>query len=188
MYSLVIDWTGGIYASPTQAGSRPGALVAGCWSTLVSVGANGFRENAREILSACDDLIAGLRSIDECEIVGEPALSVVAFTTSRSSGISIFDLMDALHVEGWDLNAIQDPSALHVCITLPMVPRIGALICDIRSAAAQLKSGPVIKSKSSKGSIYGMVKEVPAAIADEVARMYLDEMLAPAAVSVSKMP
>ena len=29
-YYIASDWTGGMYGSPTLAGSRPGALVVGC--------------------------------------------------------------------------------------------------------------------------------------------------------------
>ena len=31
-------WTGGIYATPTIAGSRPGGLVATCWTSMMALG------------------------------------------------------------------------------------------------------------------------------------------------------
>lgn len=31
-FYVLPGWTGGLYASPTLAGSRPGALIAGCWA------------------------------------------------------------------------------------------------------------------------------------------------------------
>lgn len=37
-YFSCVNWPGGIYASPTVAGSRPGQLVAGCWATLMYYG------------------------------------------------------------------------------------------------------------------------------------------------------
>ena len=36
-YYTVTDWPGGLYLSPTLAGSRPGALSATCWAAMVSI-------------------------------------------------------------------------------------------------------------------------------------------------------
>ena len=44
------DWPGGLYCSPTFAGSRPGALSAACWAAMVSMGESGYLEAARRIL------------------------------------------------------------------------------------------------------------------------------------------
>ena len=33
--------TGGLYVSPTMAGSRPGGLIAGAWTAMMSLGLNG---------------------------------------------------------------------------------------------------------------------------------------------------
>jgi sphinganine-1-phosphate aldolase len=180
MYTTLGDWTGGIYASATQAGSRPGALIAGCWSALVGTGRNGYKGAAVKIISAARDLITGLQNIPECKIIGEPALSVVAFTTKSSSGISVFDLFDSLAAMGWDLNAIQNPSALHICVTLPMTPHIPELLADIKAALMALAAGGGPTPGLGKGYIYGMATTVPIEIVDEVSRAYLDEMLAPA--------
>lgn len=37
----VTEWSGGLYVSPTMAGSRPGGLIAGAWAAMVSLGLNG---------------------------------------------------------------------------------------------------------------------------------------------------
>ena len=50
-YYTVTDWPGGLYLSPTLAGSRPGALSATCWAAMVSIGQNGYTEAARRILA-----------------------------------------------------------------------------------------------------------------------------------------
>lgn len=45
-----INWTGGIYASPTFAGSRAGSLIALTWATLMSYGRNGYLESTKKII------------------------------------------------------------------------------------------------------------------------------------------
>lgn len=38
---VVTEWTGGLYVSPTIAGSRPGGLIAGAWAAMISLGFEG---------------------------------------------------------------------------------------------------------------------------------------------------
>jgi sphinganine-1-phosphate aldolase len=38
-YYVITDWPGGVYASPSLAGSRPGALLAGSWAVMNHIGA-----------------------------------------------------------------------------------------------------------------------------------------------------
>ena len=40
-YYKTADWPGGLYLTPTFAGSRPGALSATCWAALLSMGSPG---------------------------------------------------------------------------------------------------------------------------------------------------
>ena len=40
-YFTTTDWPGGLYFSPTFAGSRPGALGAACWAAMLSIGQDG---------------------------------------------------------------------------------------------------------------------------------------------------
>lgn len=38
---VVTEWSGGLYVSPTMAGSRPGGLIAGAWAAMMSLGEEG---------------------------------------------------------------------------------------------------------------------------------------------------
>lgn len=39
--TTVTEWSGGLYVSPTIAGSRPGGLSAGAWAAMMSLGEEG---------------------------------------------------------------------------------------------------------------------------------------------------
>jgi glutamate/tyrosine decarboxylase-like PLP-dependent enzyme len=69
MYSLIlmdnIAWSGGIYASPSLAGSRPGALIAGCWAALMKMGNRGYEESAKKIVAAAQTIRKGCVSFYE---------------------------------------------------------------------------------------------------------------------------
>jgi hypothetical protein len=40
-FDTVTEWSGGLYVSPTIAGSRPGSLIAGAWAAMMSLGKAG---------------------------------------------------------------------------------------------------------------------------------------------------
>lgn len=44
------DWQGGIYASPSIAGSRPGGISAACWAALMYFGESGYVESTKQII------------------------------------------------------------------------------------------------------------------------------------------
>lgn len=50
-YFVAADWQGGIYASPSIAGSRPGGIIAACWATMMYMGENGYVDATRKIVS-----------------------------------------------------------------------------------------------------------------------------------------
>lgn len=43
IHMIVTEWTGGLYVSPTIAGSRAGGLIAGAWAAMISLGSEGYR-------------------------------------------------------------------------------------------------------------------------------------------------
>lgn len=50
-YFVAPDWQGGIYASPSVAGSRPGGIIAACWATMMHMGENGYINATKKIIS-----------------------------------------------------------------------------------------------------------------------------------------
>nr|CAG4642477.1 EOG090X051L [Evadne anonyx] len=48
-FFFATEWSGGIYASPTFAGSRAGALVATCWAAMMYYGRSGYVEATKKI-------------------------------------------------------------------------------------------------------------------------------------------
>jgi sphinganine-1-phosphate aldolase len=56
----VTEWSGGLYVSPTIAGSRPGSLVAGAWAAMMSLGEEGYLQNTSKIMEASKRLEEGL--------------------------------------------------------------------------------------------------------------------------------
>lgn len=152
----VADWPGGIYFSPTFAGSRPGALSAAAWAAMVSIGENGYLEAARRILETTAWLKEEMRKIPEIEVIGDP-LFLIAF---RSERLNIYQIMEFMTRRNWGLNGLHLPPGVHLCVTLrhtqPGVKE--RFISDLKEAIAYVQEHP--EASEGLGPIYGMASAV----------------------------
>jgi sphinganine-1-phosphate aldolase len=155
-YYLTTEWSGGLYLSPTLAGSRPGALSAACWAAMVSIGEVGYMDAARRILETAEVLKKGIRDLPELHILGDP-LWVIAF---GSDDLDIYAVSDYMTHKGWSLNGLQRPPALHIALTLRHTqPGLAErFLDDLREAVAYVKANPSVQG--SMGPVYGMAGNV----------------------------
>ncbi|KAI9820679.1 MAG: hypothetical protein M1827_005048 [Pycnora praestabilis] len=187
-YFISPDWSGGVYASPGIAGSRPGALIAGCWASLMSQGESGYTKACHSIVGAAKKIEAALREnpalISDLEVIGRPLVSVVAFT---STSLNVYDLADAMSAKGWHLNALQSPPAIHVAVTLPIVGAADQLIDDLVAVVDGEREKERIRVAEGKGkkggatgdtaALYGVAGSLPnKSVVVELAGGFLDTL------------
>ncbi|KAK9047949.1 hypothetical protein SSX86_033089 [Deinandra increscens subsp. villosa] len=153
----VTEWSGGLYVSPTIAGSRPGSLVAGAWAAMLSLGQEGYLKHTREIMEASKRIQQGVKEIRELFIVGRPDMTIVAF---GSNIIDIFEVNDILSSKGWHLNPLQRPNSIHICVTLQHVPFVDYFLKDLNDAVQTViqNPGPV---SGGLAPIYGAAGKIP---------------------------
>ncbi len=108
------EWPGGIFASTTFMGTKSGGPVAGCWAMMNHLGRKGYREITRKVMATTERIREGITQHEGLEIIGDPDMSLLAFT-SRSG--NIFNIGDGLSRRGWHLDRLQFPDALHLTIT-----------------------------------------------------------------------
>ena len=165
------DWPGGLYLSPTFAGSRPGALSAACWASLLSIGADGYRRATQRILETAATIRAGIEAIDGLRVLGDP-LWVIAFASDE---LDIYRVLDFMTHRRWNLNGLHRPACVHLCVTLRHTQAGVAerFLADLREAVAHVRSQP--KSEGGMAPIYGLAGTLPVrgAISDVLER-YLD--------------
>ncbi len=58
-YFVAPNWQGGIYASPSIAGSRPGGIIAACWATMMYMGEKGYVEATKKVVETARKIKAG---------------------------------------------------------------------------------------------------------------------------------
>lgn len=175
-YFVAPDWSGGVYASPSIAGSRPGALIAGCWTAMLKMGEEGYVMSTRDIVGAARKLIKELRKIAGIEIIGDPQLSVLAFRANRTTHptLKTYAIADLISQRGWHLNILQFPEAIHIACTLLTVEAVDELSRDVKECVEMLLKNPEL-GKGDIAAIYGTAASVPdRSVIGDVSAGFLD--------------
>ena len=170
-YFVATDWPGGLYFSPTFAGSRPGALSAACWAAMVSIGKAGYMEATKRILDTAAIIKEGINSIPELTILGDP-LWVIAFS---SDGMDIYKIMDWMTHKGWSLNGLHKPSCVHLAVTQRHTqPGVAErFVVDLKEAVDAVKADP--EKSGGMAPVYGMAATLPArGVVGDILKRYID--------------
>jgi len=165
------DWPGGLYASPTFAGSRPGALSASCWAAMVATGEDGYLDATRRILETADTIKHGIRQIRGLKLLGDP-LWVLAFASDE---IDIYRVLDFMSHRRWNLNGLHKPPSVHLCVTLRHTqPGVAErFLSDLQAAVEHARSAP--KEKGGMAPVYGLANKMPVRTAvGDILAAYLD--------------
>lgn len=83
----------------------------------------GYLESCRSIVSAAKAIAAGVKTIPELFVLGNPPASVVAFS-SKSPRVNVHAVGDNMSKRGWHLNAVTNPDAVHIAVTVRSAPFI----------------------------------------------------------------
>ena len=170
-YYTASDWPGGLYFSPTFAGSRPGALSAACWAALTSVGEQGYLDATKRILETAAKVKEGIGQIPELRVLGDP-LFVVAFA---SDSIDVYKVLDFMSNKKWSLNGLHKPTCVHLCVTLRHTqPGVAErFVADLRDAVEHVKAHP--EEKGTMAPVYGMASTIPMrGLVSDMLKKYLD--------------
>jgi sphinganine-1-phosphate aldolase len=131
------DWPGGIYASPTMAGTRPGGVIAAAWAILNHLGEDGYRAIAETVMETVARLREGISGIEGVDILGEPVMSILALGSDR---LDVYQIGDELALRGWHLDRQQSPPSLHLTVTHAHAQVVDEFLFDLAEAVAQAKA------------------------------------------------
>ena len=129
-------WPSGRFTTGTIVGTRPAGGVAAAWATLTHLGRSGYMEVARDLMGFIDRYKAGIRAIDDLVVVGEPHLSLVAYT---SPSLDIFRVAECMAAKGWVPGLVQRPRAIHRMMSLLHAPALDDYLADLRTAVAAVR-------------------------------------------------
>jgi glutamate/tyrosine decarboxylase-like PLP-dependent enzyme len=155
-FFVEVNWPGGIYASPGIAGARGGASLAAAWAVLHYLGAEGFLALARDAMTAARRIVDGIRAIPGLVVLGEPAMTVLAF---RSDEVDVFALGEAMWRRGWVLDRQQLPPSLHMTVSPRHLGVVDAFLADLSACTEALRGRP--PADGGAAAVYGMLAALP---------------------------
>lgn len=152
------DWPGGLYASSSSAGTRPGPPIAGAWATMTFLGEDGYLRLADRVRTAMRGFTTGVSGIDGLRITSDPDLSLFEFGAdpvgrSDGSSVDIDAVADRMDDKGWNLDRQQ--GGLHVMLSPGHDKVIDAFVADLDASVRE-------HGRSRGGAhVYGGVVERP---------------------------
>lgn len=163
-------WNGGLYASPSFCGTRPGGAIAAAWAVMHHLGEEGYLTRAKSILESTNQMQDAIRAMG-LKVLGDPVGGVFAF---NSDTVNVYELGDAMDARGWKLDRQMNPPALHVMVTPAHAgPVLEKFLADLKDAHSKLAAGEPAPDGSA--AMYGMVGTIPdRAQVDEFLNEFLD--------------
>jgi sphinganine-1-phosphate aldolase len=120
---------------------RPGSIIAGAYAVMMHMGEelvpttffpwstkltlalrhSGYARTCKQIVGAARKLKAAIMQdfAGDLYVLGDPLVSVIAFS---SKTLNIYVVGDMMSKRGWHLNALANPSALHLAVTVSLRP------------------------------------------------------------------
>lgn len=172
-YYAYADFPGGVYATSTLTGARPGGPIAAAWAVMNYLGEEGYLELARAAMGTARKLMAGVNAIPKLKVLGKPHATIFAIASDE---VNVYALSDALKARGWTVEKQHQPASLHFTVS----PFHADLADDfLRDLAACVKEVENIDTSalSEEAVMYGMMASLPdRSAACDFAVQYLNQL------------
>lgn len=99
-YYACAEWTGYTVINTAIQSSKSGGPLASAWAVVNAIGRDGYLDIARRSLKATDKLISFITNHPDIDLMGQPDMCLVSFT---SGSVNIFHLIDEMKQKGWYL-------------------------------------------------------------------------------------
>ena len=148
-FSVFSNWEGGIYASTSFMGTKPGGIVASSWAALNHIGEDGYLQLTKKTMDATNIIKHFIENHDDLSLIGNPQMSLIAF---KSDSMDIYQLADELNDLGWYIGRLQNPAGIHLVVS--QIHADGAaqeFINDIDDIVTSIKNRPIKNTLENAG-------------------------------------
>ncbi|MFI6518664.1 pyridoxal phosphate-dependent decarboxylase family protein [Spirillospora sp. NPDC050679] len=164
-YFASAAWPGYTVINSGVQSSKSAGPLGAAWTTLMAIGAQGYRDLAAGAMKAADALMAGVGGIPGLRVLGAPDAPLVSIA-SDDPALDVFVLADEARARGWffqpQLSFQGIPANLHFTLTGVSEQAVDALLVALaESAEAARTAGP---------------PDVPAELAAALADLDLDSL------------
>ena len=136
------------------------------------MGEEGYLRLVKDILDTTRRIAEGVGEIVGLRLLGDAAAMIVCFT---GDGCNVYSVSDAMRRRGWMLNSLQNPAAVHLCVTGCHTGRAEEFLSDLRSSVTEVNSLP--ESGNGQAAVYGATATLPAGPINELLCVYNDVVL-----------
>lgn len=167
-FFVYTEWSGGIYASPTMAGTRPAGPIAAAWAIMNYLGEEGYLDIVDTVMKTVTKLKVGVNSIEGVKILGDPAMSILAIGSDR---LNVYEIGDELTSRGWHLDRQQFPPSLHLTVTHAHAQVADQFLNDLEEAVDVVKKLTLNRLSNSLkvGAVRAAGKLLPANVMSALA-------------------
>jgi len=137
------DWSGGIYPSPTLAGTRPAGPIAAAWAILNYLGEAGYLKITDEVMKTVKHIQGGVETIPGISVMSNPEMSVFSI---GSDELDVYEVADELSARGWHLDRQQFPSTLHLTVNYAHVAVADEFLRDLADSVAAVRRPTLTKT------------------------------------------
>lgn len=177
-FFVATDWPGGIYASPSMPGTRPGGPIAAAWAGLQALGVEGYCALTQRALDSADRLREGIARIEGLKLLGLPHCAIVTWG-SASADVDVYAVADQMEQRGWHMDRQQRPACVHLTVMAQHAPVVDDYLRDLAESVRLVRAHPELRSKGN-AAMYGMMAKVPLRLMVKSAvRGVLEGMYAP---------
>lgn len=134
------QWTGYTVINTTIQSTKSGGPVAACWAVLNYLGEEGYKRLIGRTMDASDKILASLKDIPELQILGQPEMSLIAFTTDE---FNVFHLVDEMKSRDWviqpQLGYNGSRENVHLSITQAVLENVDNFLACLKESIAAAK-------------------------------------------------
>ena len=176
-FFVTTDWPGGMYASPTALGTRPGGAIAAAWAILNYLGQEGYLELVGSIRETTLEFVRRLDETSGVELAVRPDMSILCVTSDK---YDIFQIGDEMTLKGWHMDRQQNPSSLHMTVTYAHAKVIDQFFDDLAQAIDSCRSFGAkmsgVKTSMTKGIIKAMPKGILSKLVEKEGKTIGEDM------------
>lgn len=158
-FYVYVNWSGGVYASPSMPGTRPGGQIAAAWAALMAMGEEGYLRNTDAVMKVARQFMDGVQSVPGLRVVGEPPASLFAYE-STDPALNIYAVADRMAAKGWHIDRQQKPACIHLTINPGHAHVVETYLSDLREAVDYVRSHPQA-ALSGSAPAYGLMANAP---------------------------
>ncbi|KAH9488384.1 Sphingosine-1-phosphate lyase 1 [Bulinus truncatus] len=103
--TVSVHGQGGLYGSPSLAGTSRGGNIAAAWAAMNSLGEEGYMAKAKHLMDVTDRIKEGIASIDGIKVLGNPHMTCLAIGANHPD-LDILAVADLMEKKAYDTDLL----------------------------------------------------------------------------------